>query len=331
MPCSLWWMQYVRDARGVAMWQSWIAGAMSLLLVFCVSPSLAWNEGGHMVSGAMAYSELKQDSPKALARAVMLLQDHPDYPDTWAREVEKPFVPLEERELYLFMLAARWPDDIRGHPRFDHPRWHYINLPYTPAGGPARAQPIAPLSEHIVSAYATNLSIVRSAAPNSERAMALCWVFHLIGDVHQPLHTVTLVTPQFPPPEGDRGGTRFYIRVRGDRSTISLHAFWDDLIVGTSRFQTVRNTAAVLRHQPGHARRELSELAETRFEQWAQGESFLLAQEYAYRRGTLRGSADKAHGIVLPADYPRTVKPIAERRIVLAGYRLADVLKQLFE
>jgi hypothetical protein len=93
----------------------------------------------------------------------------------------------------------------------------------------------------------------------------------------------------------------------------------------------VRNTATVLRHHPGHTRRELAELAETRFAQWAQGESFVMAQEHGYRRGTLRGSADKTQGPVLPADYPRTVKPIAERRMVLAGYRLADVLKQLFE
>ncbi len=30
------------------------------------------------------------------------------------------------------------------------------------------------------------------------------WVFHLVGDVHQPLHTVALFTTQFPPPEGIR-------------------------------------------------------------------------------------------------------------------------------
>jgi hypothetical protein len=34
---------------------------------------------------------------------------------------------------------------------------------------------------------------------------------------------------------------------------------------------------------------------------------------------------------VLPADYAQTMKPIGERRITLAGYRVADVLRQLFE
>ena len=35
------------------------------------------------------------------------------------------------------MLAARWPDDIRGDKAFDHPMWHYIDYPYKPPGQPA--------------------------------------------------------------------------------------------------------------------------------------------------------------------------------------------------
>jgi hypothetical protein len=34
---------------------------------------------------------------------------------------------------------------------------------------------------------------------------------------------------------------------------------------------------------------------------------------------------------VLPADYAQTVQPMGERRMILAGYRVADVLRQLFE
>jgi hypothetical protein len=54
-----------------------------------------------------------------------------------------------------------------------------------------------------------------------------------------------------------------------------------------------------------------------------------LAKEDAYRHGQLRGSRDQHNGEVFPADYITTVKPLAERRIVLAGYRLADVLTQV--
>src|SRR5947208_1525758 len=131
--------------------------------------------------------------------------------------------------------------------------------------------------------------MLRSTAPERTKAVALCWIFHLIGDVHQPLHTVALFTTAFPPPEGDRGGTRFSLRAREGASTISLHTFWDDLILRSERFQSVRHTATALRLQPDHARAQLSELRETRFEQWATQESFTLAKDHAYRNGQLRG------------------------------------------
>ena len=181
----------------------------------------------------------------------------------------------------------------------------------------------------ILLAYQTNLDILRGAESDATKAVALCWVFHLIGDVHQPLHTVALFTTQFPPPEGDRGGTRFYIRVGEGAHTISLHTFWDDLILGSERFQSVRNTATALRLQSDHARAQIPELRETRFEEWAKQESFSLAKDQTYHNGQLRGSTNKDQGEVLPADYIPTVKPLAERRIVLAGYRLADVLTQI--
>jgi hypothetical protein len=309
-----------------------VAAIVAVLVLVIIAPdSLAWNKPGHMVSGAIAYSELKQLSPATLARVVAFLKLHPEFPTRWAPEVAKRFVPAHERDLYLFMLAARWPDDIRGDESFDHSAWHFINLPYKPEGQPASVQPVDSPPENILSAYANNLAMVRGTGPDSERAVALAWLFHLLGDVHQPLHTVTLFTTQFPTAEGDRGGTRFYIRVRPERSTISLHAFWDGLVLGSERFQTVRNTATSLRLRPAYARAQLPELAHTEFDQWARQESVTLAKEQVYRNGTLQGSTDKRNGVMLPVDYAEMAKPIGERRVALAGYRLADVLKRLFE
>jgi hypothetical protein len=281
-----------------------------------------------MVSGAIAYADLKQTSSETLARVIALLKTHPHFEAKWAPRLAQIHLSSEEQETYLFMLAARWPDDIRGDAAFHHGAWHYINLPYKPEDQPASVQTVDPQAENILQAYQTNLDLLGSAAPASTKAVALCWIFHLIGDVHQPLHTITLFTTQFPAPEGDRGGTRFYIRAREGARTISLHAFWDDLILGSERFQSVRNRATELRLQPDHARAQLPELTETRFDAWARQESFSLAKDHAYRNGQLHGSREQDNGAVLPADYIATVKPLAERRIVLAGYRLADVLTQ---
>src|SRR5215510_9160563 len=170
-----------------------------LLVLVTASSTFAWSKAGHMVSGAIAYADLKQTSPETLARVIALLKSHPHYQTTWVPRLAQLTLTPEEQELYLFMLAARWPDDIRGDAAFHHGAWHYINFPYTPEGQPASVQPVDPPSDNILEAYQTNLDILRSTAPESTKAVALCWVFHLIGDVHQPLHTVVLFTTEFPP------------------------------------------------------------------------------------------------------------------------------------
>jgi hypothetical protein len=53
----------------------------------------------------------------------------------------------------------------------------------------------------------------------------------------------------------------------------------------------------------------------------------LDVREFAYADGTLEGGTDRSDGPVLPEGYAKQAKAIAERRIVLAGYRLAEALK----
>lgn len=303
---------------------------------------LAWNKPGHMATAAIAYNVLKQDSPAALAKVITLLKEHPAYEANWETLVQRPFVPADQRDLYLFMLAARWADDARGdldyYPSDLHlDRWHYINLAFKPNGQPDSVQTAPPDPEiNIFQGYQRNLAQLSQNLPAEKRAVALTWVFHLIGDVHQPLHTVSLYTSKFQKDDnnrlvGDRGGTRFFIRVEEDSSVIHLHQFWDELIIGSDRFQSVRNRATELWTRADFARSRLTELATTDFEKWARDESFKIAQEVAYEQGNLAGSPKRTEAPVLPVGYASKAKAVAERRAVLAGYRLADVLKKAFE
>ncbi|HMP02144.1 MAG TPA: S1/P1 nuclease [Gemmatales bacterium] len=304
--------------------------ATTLAALLLTAAAGAWNKAGHMVSGAIAYHVLKADHPETVANVVALLGQHPDYDRHWRGRLEASYVESEERDLYLFMLAARWADDARDDARHypageNRDRWHYVNLPVRV---PARFPATPPDSNNIMRAFATNSARVRElAASPADRAVALTWIFHLVGDVHQPLHVASLFSARFP--SGDRGGNRFYIRVREDRAAINLHQFWDDLIIGTDRFQNTRNLAIELRLRPDFQRPKLTELAETSFDLWASRESFALAVNEAYRDGTLVGGTSRSDAPVLPEDYPSRAKSAAERRIILAGYRLAAVLHEL--
>jgi hypothetical protein len=278
---------------------------------------------GHMVSGAFVYDVLQKESPETLAKVVALLKKHPEFDRAFAEKLAA--VPAEVRDKYLLMLAARWPDDARGNKKYDHPTWHYINYPFKPAGQPDSVRAPDPPKDNILQGFEVNLKKLQHGG-QEEQAIALCWLFHLVGDVHQPLHTTALFTTDYP--EGDKGGNLVFIRVEADGKPINLHFFWDGLLLGSMRFQDARNVATKLRARPEFARDKLAELKETAFEKWARTEGFELARHAVYLNGKLRGSTTPEVAPVLPEGYTKKAKALAERRMALAGYRLADFLKK---
>lgn len=267
---------------------------------------LAWNKPTHMAIGAIAYRDMQAKSPRRLAHVVAILRQHPDTKTRWAAMLQDSTLSEEEKNKYLFMLAARWPDDIRGqnNPN-DHPTWHYINYVYNPTQGIARTDTTLATGETILQAFELNRQILRSDAPDSSKAIALCWLFHLAGDVHMPLHTAALISPQFP--EGDRGGNLFKIKVSMSNPTLNLHSFWDGMLLGTDDFRAADQLSIQLGQM--HPRRELPHPRKPDIKAWSI-ESFDLARTLAYQKGALLAGTGN-EGVVLPPDYIPTVKPIA--------------------
>ena len=98
----------------------------------------------------------------------------------------------------------------------------------------------------------------------------------------------------------------------------------------------LRNKATPFRNRQEFKRRRLNELANTEFESWAK-ESFEIAMKMAYRNdgrigGPRAGNNDcamVAAAPVLPVGYVVSASRIADRRMILAGYRLANLLMRL--
>jgi hypothetical protein len=119
--------------------------ALSTLIasISLCTPALAWNKAGHMVSGAIAYTELKKIAPQSLPRVINLLKKHPYYQTKWQSEIAQKSP--SDPDLYLFMAAARWADDARKTTE-DRPAWHYVNLPFK-LGSTPTTTPSAPVGE----------------------------------------------------------------------------------------------------------------------------------------------------------------------------------------
>jgi hypothetical protein len=59
---------------------------------------------------------------------------------------------------------------------------------------------------------------------SAERALFARYLVHLIGDVHQPLHSVALYNGTYP--TGDLGGNRLKVNLVNGSSS-NFHSFWD--------------------------------------------------------------------------------------------------------
>ena len=100
------------------------------------------------------------------------------------------------------------------------------------------------------------------------------------------------------------------------------------MITSSSNVTRLRNEATALRNAQEFQRGQLTELRSTGFDSWAK-ESFEIATKIAYRNGGLigapRGGNKDCSTVtttpVLPVGYVLSASRIADRRMILAGYR----------
>jgi len=108
---------------------------------------------------------------------------------------------------------------------------------------------------------------VRSQNDAERTAIALAWLFHLVGDIHQPLHAAQIFTVDYL--NGDRGGNEICVRMTQMGQPMDLHRFWDGVITSSSNLTSLRKEATVLRNRQQFQQSQLTELGNTGFESWA--------------------------------------------------------------
>jgi hypothetical protein len=308
---------------------------LAATLLLAAAPSLfAWNGTGHRVVAHIAWQNL---TPEAKARIGALLRQHPAYDSVLLPPQLAASLPPEARDELAFEIAATWPDLVRAPNtpgnRYNHPAWHYVDFPYVLGDIPRPDNPVTawtPGADPINAsqAFKKNMAdLPDGRLPEASRAIALAWIEHLAGDVHQPLHAVSLFSPDFP--RGDQGGNQLIVNAR--HNVINLHAFWDGILGNYQETDAIAHVAD--RIATAHPRSEFpAALNVADFDKWAL-ESFDLAKTVVYDEGKIpylrrdRQAADRTAPVPeLSGDYLDRAKAAAETRIALAGYRLAQTL-----
>jgi len=130
----------------------------SLLLVIATVlpfPASAWNIAGHMLSAAIAYQILQQENPPTIRKGQSRAGETSLVRKPMASEASR--CPATDRDMVLFMQAARWADEIRTNDKQQHRAlWHYINWPFKPEGQPASVHTREPEQVNILTAMAEN-------------------------------------------------------------------------------------------------------------------------------------------------------------------------------
>jgi len=193
--------------------------------------------------------------------------------------------------------AAVWPDH-EGRSMRDFDPLHYVSIPEN-AGGYDQGRD-CPERNCMVEAFRWFSAVIADKnAPMLMRRLALRYVAHLVGDMHQPLHAGR---------SADRGGIDMPVSYKGE--TTNLHFFWDTNLV---ELETGNEEEIAARLSANLTEEERHKWQAGGPEQWT-NESLMLVRTYAYKTGA---------SIELSDDYVEKARPVVRSRLVQAGIRLA--------
>jgi hypothetical protein len=308
------------------------------LIVLPARRASAWINTGHKVVAFVAWEDL---TPKTRDAITAALKQHPRYKEDLLEGVADD-VTGADRDRAAFANAAIWPDTVKqmGNPmrvEFNHPGWHYTDIPFDLDNTPLPADATTGSGEphDILTALPAEAAVLKDpAASPVDKAVAVCWLAHLVGDIHQPLHCASEFSHEFP--RGDQGGN-LEIVLRDPPYTdsrMNLHLVWDELPGDFASDALDRYEALGLRGDPRYSREALKDqLAVTDFAAWAK-ESYALAVKDAYLDGKLKSAVAQGRGQVargLPPGYLANAEHVAMKQVTLGGYRLADLLNSILD
>ena len=297
-----------------------------------VSNVSAWDDTGHKLTMAIAWERM---SPAARERAIKILLNAPEDSDLSVFYLQNSRSD-EANKLEFFMIASIWADIVRDkkfknrYTKYHQGDWHYADTFWRDANGKVEILNNfqEPKGKAVEQLFAFDKMLRDNTVSDADKAVALAWVLHLGGDIHQPLHTSARVTQY--DPKGDQGGNLFMLSPKdatGDER-LSLHWFWDSIV---KRNVPRVNDACDSDYLPPIARAIMKKypLAKMRnrlkigkFDEWQQ-EGFQIASTKLY-------PASLKFGVAASEDYKKMAFEIAEEQIALAGYRMGEMLNQIF-
>jgi len=274
-----------------------------MVLLLGTSTARAWGDLGHEVTALIAYRHLTVKARTALD-ALLASDDDP---------LTKPD----------FASRAAWADKYRLAHR-ETSAWHFVDIeieqpdmtaacfgfPALAAGQSASQGPAQDCIVNKIEEFFGELQ--NQTTPPAERLLALKYLIHFVGDLHQPLHAAD---------HADRGGNCVALAPSPAGGDKNLHAYWD-----------IGAVAALGRSAQRIAARLDADITNDDLNAWTRGnartwalESFALGQKDAYDLAA-RPTCQSPGSTTLSAAYQSRAQQDAALQIEKAAIRIAGLL-----
>jgi S1/P1 Nuclease len=268
--------------------------AAALALAGMTGNAMAWGNTGHMIVCEIAFRLVAPDTRAAIQKLI--------------RSDKNP-------KFNTFSKACTAPDNP--HTRPDE---HFINLARDATS--LDSNDTCPEADKcLLTAIKNDQAVVasRSARPK-DRLIALRFLGHWVGDIHQPLHVSF---------EDDRGGNEIIV---SGKCQGKLHSAWDNCMVADAVGSDVAAAATALIRDITPEMKAKWE-ASDQPKDWA-NESFEVAEAAATKYCTLQQphtcEQPSPKTVKIDAAYLQTNEPIIRQRLQQAGVRLARTLDTAF-
>jgi len=251
----------------------------SLFMIFLTAfliplPCFAWDATAHQTVAWIAQSRLTPEAKQVVDR---LLAQEPGS---------------------TLINITSWADEHRSS---ENTRWHYVNFPRHTCHYQAARD--CPDGECVVAKIDSLNATLHSGASDPEKLLALKFLVHLVGDVHQPLHAGFGY---------DKGGNRYQVQYLGEPT--NLHALWDYDMVEQFHLNPEQLAQTILSR---HADQLQDITLDGGAARWAEQSCTIVIKPGFY----------PPHKV--PSAYLQKYAPVMELRILQGGVRLAEMLNTL--
>lgn len=201
-----------------------------------------------------------------------------------------------------------------------HRDWHYIDIPFSQDGTATKPAPVPNALSELSWMIPAMAKAGAAKGSKEDPVYILPWLLHIVGDLHQPLHTTARFRKGQNDANGraidDAGGNAVYLS-----GNTNLHALWDSSLGTVDTNDYVYGLIKSLGKMPKEKKPVIDPNV------WVE-EGFALAQKEVYSFPSSEGLT-KENPYQVPDAYKVRASKVARERAALGGRRLAALLNEL--